>query len=106
MMVWEVVLHFRLAVTGALVLLVRLTGISDVQSEERVTIRDLITRVRSGDGRLAMLITGAGRAYEGVNMKMMLKGQQMLFCQPKNLGITPDQYFRILADYVEKSKIR
>jgi hypothetical protein len=64
-------------------------------------VNELI-RISEEDDRFKGLLTGAGRAFDGLRAYNIINKKQPLYCQPQNLVITGDQYIRITSSFIEK----
>jgi len=85
------------------IVLLGMAGVVAAQQEPRKgTIKDVVA-LSADNKEFAALIIGGGRALESVNIYLDMAKSPMLFCVPKNLAITGDQYIRILSAFIEKN---
>lgn len=65
------------------------------------TVGDLLDH--ADEPRWNSAIVGAGKGIEGANLVMEANKRPTLYCPPRRLAVTGDQYVRILRGYVEKN---
>lgn len=51
-----------------------------------------------------MYISAVGEGFSWANTELTGNGRSPLYCQPPKLGLTFENYLRILKDYIEKNK--
>ncbi len=92
-------MRFRQVVLGVVV---ALSMMSRALAEGAIseTIDDVLQNVKSDSAVEAFLI-GAARGFEAANYRMTAVGEP-LFCPPKKVGITSDQWMEIMRAFVKE----
>ncbi|TCA91767.1 hypothetical protein E0H65_23310 [Rhizobium leguminosarum bv. viciae] len=65
------------------------------------TVGDMLDH--ADEDRWFSAIVGAGKGIEGANLVMETNKRPTLYCPPRRLAVTGDQYVRILRGYLEKN---
>lgn len=93
-------MRFRQVVLGA-VIAVQMMTVGAVAQQTETTVADIVEASKT-DGQLMTLIMAAGKSYQTVNFYQQMAHKPELFCPPKDLSITAEQFRQILADHVDR----
>lgn len=74
-----------------------------VSFAREATVADLVRFTETGHADFKASVLGGGRALEAANLLLEIQNKPSLFCQPRKLVITGDQWERILSAYVEEN---
>ena len=57
------------------------------------------------DGRFKIYIAGVGEGVSFVNVRLKMRGQPPLYCEPEDSALGPDDYLRILNSELKQPDI-
>ncbi len=92
-------MRFRQVVLGAVA---ALSMVSGAMAQPDYTVATLLRDAKKGS-EAETLVIGAASGLEAGNYRLMALGRPALFCPPKGLTITGDQWMRILRDFVKEN---
>ncbi len=91
-------MRFGQVLLGA-VIAVQMMTVGAVAQESEATVKDIVEASKT-DSHLQDLIMAAGKSYQTVNFYQRMARKPELFCPPKDLAITAEQFRQILIDHV------
>jgi len=81
--------------------LAMLSAVMPAKAQDRTTVANFLKDAKTNENT-AMIIEAAARGLEGANVYLEVAGRPLLYCVPKSLIITGDQYVQIVTDHIAR----
>ena len=86
-------------ILGALILLIAFH--SDAAAYNLELFKERISNPATRE-YIEFYLTGVGNGYGNANARLEMKGEPLIYCQPRNLTLNPDNYISLIQSIAER----